>query len=424
MRQLLICSLLAGFSSHSWAQDDAYGRSVESGLRLPSADSEKPATARPGPGSSERDGGAFYLEPYVNRLVGSWPEAVEIGDVSGHGRNDVVMTTTSYFDVDNDYRVFLFAQTVAGNLASPTKYPYGQQASRNGLSLVDLDGQNGIDVVVGGLSGLSLLRSTPSGGLAGSAPIISQQSMAIEPVDLRGIGRKDLVSIGVNSGYIHLNNGDGTVSGTPWPITLNGWNSMAGGDLNGNGREDIVVASGYDIYMFQNQLNGSLAPAGSLSGDCDGWDISGIGIGDINGDGIADIVASAGGNQPAACILVYHGTGGGGFSAAVPYASFDIPETLRVVDIDRDGRKDIVVLHGGWLAIGIYFQQSNGSLAAEVRYPLPYASHYSTEGLAIGDFSGDGCPDVAIADYNYGLVTLNGASCQDRLFASGFEAVP
>jgi hypothetical protein len=43
--------------------------------------------------------------------------------------------------------------------------------------------------------------------------------------------------------------------------------------------------------------------------------------------------------------------------------------------------------------------------------PIPYASHYSPHGLAIGDIDSDGCPDAAIANYNHGLVTLIGQSC-------------
>jgi hypothetical protein len=61
--------------------------------------------------------------PYQAYPVGSWPEAVAIGDVTGDGRNDVVMTTSFYFDEPNDYRLWVFAQTADGNLAAPVSYP-------------------------------------------------------------------------------------------------------------------------------------------------------------------------------------------------------------------------------------------------------------------------------------------------------------
>lgn len=100
--------------------------------------------------------------------------------------------------------------------------------------------------------------------------------------------------------------------------------------------------------------------------------------------------------------------------------SYDIPETLHVADVDLDGRQDVVVLHGGWLALGVYFQQSDGQLGTEQLFDTPDASHYGAQGFALGDFSGDGCTDVAIANYNYGLVTMRGLRC-GQLFADAFE---
>ena len=48
----------------------------------------------------------------------------------------------------------------------------------------------------------------------------------------------------------------------------------------------------------------------------------------------------------------------------------------------------------------------DGGLLAEELYPLPDASHYEPHGLAVGDLDGNGSPDVALADYNFGLVVL------------------
>jgi uncharacterized repeat protein (TIGR01451 family) len=45
-------------------------------------------------------------------------------------------------------------------------------------------------------------------------------------------------------------------------------------------------------------------------------------------------------------------------------------------------------------------------MPSETLYPVPYASHYDPKGLAIGDVTGDGRPDVALGDYNHGLVLL------------------
>ena len=74
----------------------------------------------------------------------------------------------------------------------------------------------------------------------------------------------------------------------------------------------------------------------------------------------------------------------------------------------------MVVAHGGWQAVGQYPGLAGGGLVPEQLSPVPYASHYGPQGLAIGDLTGDGRPDIAIADYNNGLVVLvNGGPVPD-----------
>src|ERR1043166_8181613 len=97
------------------------------------------------------------FQPYVAYPVGSWPEAVAIGDVTGDGRNDVVMVTSYYFDPDNDYHVFVFAQTPAGGLAAPVSYATSGTYTNDPTSvdIGDITGDGKNDVVVG-LSGLGV----------------------------------------------------------------------------------------------------------------------------------------------------------------------------------------------------------------------------------------------------------------------------
>jgi hypothetical protein len=75
---------------------------------------------------------------------------------------------------------------------------------------------------------------------------------------------------------------------------------------------------------------------------------------------------------------------------------------------------------GSWLQAGVYLQ-GVGGLEPEQLYPIPYASHYAPQGLAVGDFSSDLCTDLAIADSNQGLVILRGSGCL-AVFSDGFES--
>lgn len=146
----------------------------------------------------------------------------------------------------------------------------------------------------------------------------------------------------------------------------------------------------------------------------------GVGVGDVTGDGRDDAVLGRPRNSPTHLwIMTQDGPDGLTGPSTIP--TYDIPEPVVVADVDLDGRDDVVVLHAGWLQVGVYLQGDAG-LQPEQLYAIPYASHYAPQGLALGDFSSDGCTDVAIADYNYGLVILRGSGCVHAVFNDGFEA--
>src|SRR3954466_14260065 len=90
------------------------------------------------------------FEPFVAYPTSSWPEAVDIGDVTSDGLNDVLMSTTFYFDPENDYKLFLFAQTADGSFAPKTRLDtdiqYGDYA---GVVIADLTSDGHNDAAIG-----------------------------------------------------------------------------------------------------------------------------------------------------------------------------------------------------------------------------------------------------------------------------------
>jgi len=110
---------------------------------------------------------------------------------------------------------------------------------------------------------------------------------------------------------------------------------------------------------------------------------------------------------PPAVINVWHQLGDGTLSDPVGYVSYDIPEPVIIGDANSDGWNDLIALHGGWTEAGIYYYRpSSGTLWMEKLYGIPYGSHYSLYGVALGDVSGDGLANVVLADYNNGVVVI------------------
>jgi hypothetical protein len=360
--------------------------------------------------------------PYQAVATGSHPEAVAIGDVTGDGKNDVVMTTSYYFDPDNDYKLFVFAQETSGALAAPVKYAtnggYSNAPMTVGIGDVNNDGRN--DVVVGNKgTSIEVFLQDPTGALLPGRTVATPYSLKLRVGDLNGDGLMDVAGIGWGGTEVgvFLQDSGGSLSlSATYYAPHGGYDDLELGDVNNDGLTDIIVMSG-QLYAYDNIAvltqngGGTFNPVAYY--DLGGNELTkGVGVGDVTGDGKSDVVVSYGGNRPASNIAVFAQTAGGTLDAAMSMASADIPESLDVADLNGDGYPDLVVLHGGWYAAGVYEQNADGSLSAEALHPLPYASHYNPHGLAVGDINSDDAPDIVVADYNNGLVTLLNGSPQ------------
>ena len=357
------------------------------------------------------------FQPY--RVFSAVPQAaaVAVGDVTGDGRADVVVTNGYTGDASVDFRLWVFTQGSSGALTDPVSYATaGSYVNRiESVAVGDITGDGRRDVVVG-VSGVGaqLFPQTVSGTLGSPTTYATPDGRQVRLGRLDGNATLDVAAIGWGTGTVAvlLNDGAGGLSA---PVTYSaphgGYDDLELGDVTGDGRDDIVVMSGQtfapNVSVLAQLAGGGFAAAQSYSV---GPSIltHGIGVGDVTGDGRNDVVASYGGNKPSSNVAVFAQTSLGTLAAPVSYPSYDIPQPVDVADLDHDGRSDVLTVHGGWLAAGVYRGLPGGDLGAEELSQLPYASHYQPHGLALGDVNGDLAPDAVIADSNNGLVVLYG----------------
>jgi hypothetical protein len=187
--------------------------------------------------------------------VGSDPEAVAIGDVNGDGWNDVVMTTGFYFDPDNDYKLFVFPQNVAGYLGTPTKYSTAS-SSGNFYQSVAVGNLNSnvdsrMDVVVASDEGVGVFYQNLSGGLDSMDAVTTTSCSLVRVGDVTGDSLVDIVCLeGFGGNVTIIAQSDTGTLGTPvvYPVELGGYNDLELGDVNNDGLTDIIAMSGQDWH--------------------------------------------------------------------------------------------------------------------------------------------------------------------------------
>ena len=356
------------------------------------------------------------FQPYVAYTTGSRPEAVAVGDLDGDGRTDVALLTSVASDPANDKMVHVFLQNTDGTLKPRVRYPVGGRSIS--IDIGDVNGDGRADVVVGvddvTNDRIGVLLQNATGTLDAVVAYPTPNANQVKIGDFNGDGRMDVASLSWGSNGtgldVFLQNATGTLAPpVTYAVTHGGYDELDAGDVNGDGRTDIVVMSGQlwalpDMSVLLQSSDGTLGAPTSYSLSANNVNPAGVAIGDTNGDGRDDVVLSYGGSRPNSFIARFLQNSQGALDPEVLVSSQDNPSALVLADVDGDGRKDALVAHNA--SLGVYRQFPNGDLLAEELYTIPSASTHQLQGLAVGDINGDGRPDAVIADYNRGLIVL------------------
>ncbi|MGB6688124.1 MAG: Ig-like domain repeat protein [Terracidiphilus sp.] len=115
-----------------------------------------------------------------------------------------------------------------------------------------------------------------------------------------------------------------------------------------------------------------------------------VAVGDLNGDGKPDLVITKKGSGS---VTVFLGDGEGGFDAGVEYAAGTAPGNVLLKDLSGHGRLDVVVTDSATGAIDVLRGNGDGTLEK----PESYAATANPIGIASGKFTGNGSIDLAVA---------------------------
>ncbi|MDB5267643.1 MAG: hypothetical protein JWP58_683 [Hymenobacter sp.] len=172
---------------------------------------------------------------------------------------------------------------------------------------------------------------------------------------------------------------------------------IAVGDVNGDGLADLVTANSgtNSVSVLAGQAGGGFAPAISYATGNGGTPLS-VAVADVNGDGRLDILA---GNSNNSTVSVLLQQAAGGFAPVAVYStgSGTRPAAVVVADVNGDGRPDIVTANYASSNVSILPGQAGGTFAPASAYDA--GTNSQPNGLAVADVNGDGRPDIVTANY-------------------------
>lgn len=243
----------------------------------------------------------------------------------------------------------------------------------------------------------------------------SDYAFSVAVGDVNGDGKPDLVVANAGcdscSGAVGvlLGNGDGTFkTAATYSSGGNYAFSVAIADLNGDGKPDLLVANlmGNTVGVLLNNGDGTFRAAVTYSSG--GNNPISLAAADVNGDGITDLVVAneTDNDYCGATVGVLLGNGDGTFQTAVIYGSGGCePISVAVVDVNKDGKPDILIANACAVNTQSCESGSVGVLIGNGNGTFQTAVAYGSGGsgataVAASDVNGDGKPDLIVANEN------------------------
>ncbi len=312
-------------------------------------------------------------------LPSRFSHANAVADLDGDGRSEIIAGYggLSVLSVADD-------GTVAAEVAYPTP------ASPSQVAVGDFNGDQWLDIATVDSWGVYVLLAVGNGKF---------DSLALQPAaanlnavllrDLNGDGRTDLAATVYDAGTVRvlLGLGNGTFGSSKEYPTGYGQGLIEAGDFNGDGNPDLVTASNteYGVSVLWNAGDGTYKSRTDQP-TASGTDF--LALADLDNNGRMDIVAASGDDLQSSAVTVLLNEGNGTFVSKIYYDAVPLAK-LGLVDLNHDGKADLVETNGKLDGLTARFGMGDGSFGAALKSNTNQGG-ISAYNAAFGDLNDDG----------------------------------
>ncbi len=349
------------------------------------------------------------------------PEALAVGDFNGDGALDLVTANNAADSVS------VYLGNGDGSFQPERTFAAG--SSPHGVTVGDFNGDGIADLAVADATSLgtvSVLLGNGDGSFQPSQSFAAGgRSYAVAAGDFTGAGVADLAVANLDSGTVSvlLGNGDGSFQ-TAQDFAAGSYAAfLAMADFNNDGFADLAVVNFGGVAVLLNNGDGSFPTPSSFPA---GPGPGAVAVADFNGDGLPDLaVADFGSSLGHGSGAVLLNNGDGTLQAPLTFATGAYPASIAVADFNGDGIPDLVTTDSSHDTVRVLLGNGDGTFQTG----RDLAAGSSVRSLAVADFNGDGIPDLAVTNDLLGGSTASillgngdGSFQPPRGFAAGFSA--